>query len=72
MAIVPRFVTALGAPEEAPIGASSWSDTAAALPKPLAASWRCLFTGNRCRWERAVPLAEAMRELPVALWMSEG
>ncbi|CAB4244060.1 Maltooligosyl trehalose synthase [Methylacidimicrobium sp. AP8] len=72
LAIVPRFVTALVPPEQAPVGAETWGDTSAVLPESLAAFWRCAFTGNRRRWQGGAPLAEAMAELPVALWISEG
>ena len=72
VAIVPRFATRLCSPEAAPIGEATWSDTSALLPASLAASWRCVFTGNRRRWEKNVPLREALAELPVALWVSEG
>ncbi|QSR84758.1 malto-oligosyltrehalose synthase [Methylacidimicrobium sp. B4] len=71
IAIVPRFVTALSSPHEAPVGPAIWEDTSALLPESLTASWRCAFTGSPRHWEGRVPLSEAMAELPVALWISE-
>ncbi|MGD9896338.1 MAG: malto-oligosyltrehalose synthase [Candidatus Methylacidiphilaceae bacterium] len=70
--IIPRFITELSSPMDAPIGSAAWSDTSAVLPESFAGSWRCALTGNQRRWEGRVPLEEAMAELPVALWIAEG
>src|SRR5439155_54107 len=55
LVVVPRPVAGLG---------GDWADTTVELP---AGSWRSLLTGEEVKGGRAIPVAELMRHVPVAV-----
>lgn len=71
LAVAARFSAGL-AGERPTIPVERWGDTTLELPKPLRnRRWRCAFTGECFEGRRAVPLAELLQTLPVALWIAE-
>jgi (1->4)-alpha-D-glucan 1-alpha-D-glucosylmutase len=69
---VPRLVTKLCPPGEAPLGESVWDDTAIVLPRKAPQSWRNILTGEAVSAERSpravgLHLRDVFRSFPVAL-----
>jgi (1->4)-alpha-D-glucan 1-alpha-D-glucosylmutase len=69
---VPRLVTSLCAPEEPPLGANVWRDTAVMLPQDAPETWRDAFTGETVEVSsspdtRLLHLRDVFRSFPVAL-----
>jgi (1->4)-alpha-D-glucan 1-alpha-D-glucosylmutase len=69
---VPRLVTRLCAPGEAPLGQAAWDDTAIVLPRKAPQFWRNVLTGEVVRAERSpramgLRLRDVLRSFPVAL-----
>jgi (1->4)-alpha-D-glucan 1-alpha-D-glucosylmutase len=64
--MVPRLTASLGCP---PLGLA-WEDTAVALPKSRA-PWRDVLTGEIWTRDEPLAMAEAFRELPLAVVTTE-
>jgi (1->4)-alpha-D-glucan 1-alpha-D-glucosylmutase len=65
-------VTSLCAPEEPPLGANVWRDTAVMLPQDAPETWRDAFTGETVKVSsspetRLLHLRDVLRSFPVAL-----
>jgi (1->4)-alpha-D-glucan 1-alpha-D-glucosylmutase len=72
LVVVPRLVTKLCAPGEAPLGQAVWGDTSILLPRKAPPSWCNVLTGevlDTDRSPRAVVLGleDVLRSFPVAL-----
>jgi (1->4)-alpha-D-glucan 1-alpha-D-glucosylmutase len=63
--VVPRLTAGLGGPDDPPVG-GRWDGTAVRLPPRSPRSWRDALTDRTFRFARDVPLAEVLRDLPVA------
>ena len=64
---VPRLMTRLCPPGEAPLGETVWGDTGIVLPRRAPQSWRNVLTGENVNAERVLLLRDVLRSFPVAL-----
>jgi maltooligosyltrehalose synthase len=65
-------VAGLYAPDEAPLGQTTWSDTSVLLPRRAPQSWHNVLTGDTLDASRSpramvLGLGEVLRSFPVAL-----
>lgn len=67
IAIAPRFLTSLIAPDENPLGEKVWADTQLQLPQGFSASWRDIFTGQTLTGNGTIAIAQVLQHFPVAL-----
>ncbi len=72
LVIVPRLTThRVPDPGEAPVGPLVWGSTRLVLPPGVAGRrLTCVLSARRANPGRALPLADALDPLPVALWMA--
>jgi (1->4)-alpha-D-glucan 1-alpha-D-glucosylmutase len=71
LVVVPRFLTALVAENEAPLGNGIWRETAVVLPPGAPPTWRNVFTRQTLHGEGALALGEVLAHFPAALMISE-
>lgn len=68
LAVASRFPHRLAPDGAPPIGRDVWAETALVLPADAPAEWRAALTGARLAADdHELPVAEVLRELPVAL-----
>ena len=70
IAIAPRFLTSLIAPNENPLGEKVWADTQLQLPQGFSASWRDIFTGQTLTGNGTIAIAQVLQHFPVALLLN--
>jgi len=69
--IAPRFLTAIIGEGDLPLGTEVWGDTSLMLPEGISASWRDALSDREVEWEKALPVGEALKYVPVSLLMGE-
>jgi (1->4)-alpha-D-glucan 1-alpha-D-glucosylmutase len=65
--VVPRFLTSLITPDQAPYGKAVWGDTALVLPLDLKGPWRDALTDVKHRDQPRVPISKILQTFSVAL-----
>lgn len=70
LAIVPRLLTRLIAPEQYPVGSDVWKDTRLLLPRNAHGTWQCAFSGQWHEFSRRVEVGTLLAGFPVALYLS--
>jgi (1->4)-alpha-D-glucan 1-alpha-D-glucosylmutase len=70
ISIVPRFLTSLIAPDQAPYGKAVWGDTALVLPPDLKGPWHDALTDVKHRDQPRVPISKILQTFSVALLVS--
>ncbi|MEJ2164334.1 MAG: malto-oligosyltrehalose synthase [Desulfobacterales bacterium] len=68
---VPRFLTALVAESQVPVGAGVWQDTVIGLPEGAPARWTNILTGEQLTVENTLALGDMLAVFPAALLLSE-
>ncbi len=69
--VAPRFFFALTGERNHPLGEDTWKDTALLLPEKAPEKWTNALTGEKLGGAGRLPVAEILRDFPVALLMSE-
>jgi (1->4)-alpha-D-glucan 1-alpha-D-glucosylmutase len=69
--VVPRFLTALVAEGEDPLGPGVWQDTVVGLPDGAPGRWKNMFTNEVLAAENAISLSDALAVFPAALLIGE-
>ena len=70
IAIAPRFLTSLIAPDENPLGEKVWADTQLQLPQGFSSSWQDIFTGQTLTGNGTIAIAQVLQHFPVALLLN--
>jgi (1->4)-alpha-D-glucan 1-alpha-D-glucosylmutase len=70
IAIAPRFLTSLIAPDENPVGEKVWADTQLQLPQGFSSSWQDIFTGQTLTGNGTIAIAQVLQHFPVALLLN--
>ena len=70
IAIAPRFLSSLIAPDENPLGEKVWADTQLQLPQGFSSSWQDIFTGQTLTGNGTLAIAQVLQHFPVALLLN--
>ena len=70
IAIAPRFLSSLIAPDENPLGEKVWADTQLQLPQGFSSSWQDIFTGQTLTGNGTIAIAQVLQHFPVALLLN--
>ena len=70
IAIAPRFLTSLIAPDENPLGEKVWADTQLQLPQGFSSSWQDIFTGQTLTGNGTLAIAQVLQHFPVGLLLN--
>lgn len=69
--VVPRFITTLIEPYQAPLGEEIWGDTYLEIPSNLQSDWKNIFTDETVTQTDTIPIGKVLNSYPVALLISE-
>jgi (1->4)-alpha-D-glucan 1-alpha-D-glucosylmutase len=69
--VAPRFLTALVAENQDPLGAAVWQDTVVGLPDGAPVRWKNMFTNEVLTAENTLTLSDALAVFPAALLIGE-
>jgi (1->4)-alpha-D-glucan 1-alpha-D-glucosylmutase len=70
LTVVPRFLTSLITEDEMPLGGKIWGNTHIVLSGE-SKRWRNIFTGHMLESKEHVPVAEILKDFPVALFFNQ-
>jgi len=70
IAIAPRFLSSLIAPDENPLGEKVWADTQLQLPQGFSSSWQDIFTGQTLTGNGTLAIAQVLQHFPVGLLLN--
>jgi (1->4)-alpha-D-glucan 1-alpha-D-glucosylmutase len=65
--VVPRFLTAVAAEGEYPLGKEKWKDTRILLPVDARQAWINTLTGEEMEGHGSLPVGDLLRTFPVSL-----
>ena len=71
LTVVPRFLASLIGEDEIPLGAKVWGNTHIVLSGE-SERWRNIFTEHRIESKENVPVADILKNFPVALFFNQG
>ena len=71
IAIAPRFLTHVVQPNQLPLDHSIWRDTQIILPSTMPVSWINAITQQPLSSETEIKVGEALKQFPVALFISQ-
>jgi maltooligosyltrehalose synthase len=69
--VVPRFLTAVAAEGEYPLGKEKWKDTRLLLPKEAPQVWSNALTGEKIEGHGSLPVGDLLGVFPVSLLMNK-
>jgi len=69
--VAPRFLTALVAENEDPLGAAVWQDTVIGLPDGAPVRWKNIFSNEVLTAENTLALSDTLAVFPAALLIGE-